>query len=203
MYILFALIFALGALFLICFTNDNYTGAYKLKVIGLLCIFVSCFLISTAFNLKENIKSRDRIVTESETVTYKLLPFKVIFSMPMEIEVSDSETIETSEQHYYVKRWDANNFGFYYKTTQNGVKGFEPGYITFYSDDEVFITDIYEGTPTILKITETTGYPISKFEMFWLCSGEIKTLRATTTIRYEIYVPTDSIIETLTFKPQS
>ena len=83
MYILFALIFALAALFLMCFTNDNYFGAGKLKLIGFLCIFCACFLISTAFNLKENIKSRERIVTASETVSYELLPFKIVFSMPM------------------------------------------------------------------------------------------------------------------------
>ena len=97
MYILLALIFALGALFLICFTNDNYSGAYKLKLIGLLCIFTSCFLISTTFNLKENIKSRERIVIASETVTYDILPFKVIISTPMEIEVSNLETLDNTE----------------------------------------------------------------------------------------------------------
>ena len=164
MYIFFGLIFAIVALFLLVFTNDNYYGSGKLKLIGLSCVFTACFFFSSGYNLKQNIKARELIVTDSETVTYELMPFKVIFSTPMEIEVSDSETIDDSETYYYVKRWDANILGFYYKTIKDGISGFEPDYITFYSDDEVFITDIYEGSPIIVKSTETWGYPISKFE---------------------------------------
>lgn len=200
MYIFFALVLAVIALFLFSLNNDNYSGAGRLKLVGLLFFFVACFLISSAFTLKSAIKERERIITTEETARYELLPFRIITSTPMEIEISDSEILNNAEPLYYVRRWDANNFGFYYKTIQNGVSGFEPGYITFYSDNEVFITDIYEGSPVILKITETSKYPISKFEKFWLSSEEIYSLRATSKTRYEIYVPEDSIIETFNFE---
>lgn len=201
MYILLALIMSVSAVSLICFTNDNYSGAGIQKLIGLFCTLLAGFFIISAFNLKASIKERERIITNTETVTYELLPFKVIFSTPMEIEVSDSGNANSSEPLYYVRRWDENNFGFYYKTIQNNVSGFAPGYITFYSDDEVFITDVYEGSPIILEITETYEYPISKFEKFWLCSEEIYTfLRSRTQTRYEIYAPAGSIIETYNFE---
>ena len=126
MYIFFALVLAVIALFLFSLNNDNYSGAGRLKLVGLLFFFVACFLISSAFTLKSAIKERERIITTEETARYELLPFRIITSTPMEIEISDSEILNNAEPLYYVRRWDANNFGFYYKTIQNCVSGFEP-----------------------------------------------------------------------------
>ena len=40
MYIFFALVFAVIALFLFSLNNDNYSGAGRLKLVGLLFFFV-------------------------------------------------------------------------------------------------------------------------------------------------------------------
>ena len=118
-----------------------------------------------------------------------------------EEDLSNSEISISTKSSYYVKHSNSNDFYFYYKTTQNGIDGFTNGMFTIGSNDDVFITHLFEGTPTIIVTTTIYEYPISKFEKIWLSTNDISSLQRVTKKLYEIYVPEGSIIETSTLSP--
>ncbi len=191
MGILVALILAIvGAVFL--FGNSNYYLPQRpaLPVIGFLLILVASYCLGSVFILKDDIKEREKVITSQESLAYELVPFNFATS-EVEIEHSDNQN------SYYIHVYEHDQLHFYYKTKQNGNNGFSPK--TIYSNN-VFITEDYEGTPLILEITTVYEYPMDKFEKWWLNSSDIYTLRPTTIVKYEIYVPTNSIIET--FDPE-
>lgn len=197
MYLIVSIILYLIGSFLCIFTNHRQRRANVLIATGVGCLIYATFVISCAFSLKDNIKQRNFEITETQTI-YELVPIKALV-------LSDEQSISTSENGvykevlYYIEHSVSDNYNFYYKTTQNGVDGFTSGLIIVESNDDIFITTAFEGTPTIIATTEIHEYPISKFERIWLSTNDISSLQSVTKTHYKIYVPEGSIIET--FRP--
>lgn len=187
MGILVALVLAIVAAILLFGSSENYLPRKSaLPVIGFVLFLAASYCLGSVFILKDDIKEREKVITSQESLAYELVPFNFATS-EVEIERSDSKN------SYYIHAYEHDQLHFYYKTKQNGNNGFSPK--TIYSNN-VFITEDYDGTPLILEITTVYEYPMDKFEKWWLNSSDIYTLRPTTVVKYEIYVPANSIIET-------
>lgn len=179
--------FAIGifAIILIGLGDKSYPRKPALIALGAMMIVFMGFCIGITFTLKDTVLEREKIVTAKNTEAYELVPFEFATS-GKEFELSENAN------SYYIHVFESQYIHFYYKTKQNGVNGYSPE--TIFSNN-VFITDNYEGTPMILKITTTEEFPMDGFEKWWL-GKDIHTLQPQEIVRYEIYVPEGAIIET-------
>lgn len=178
MYILFFLVF-LGLGISMCFVEFNISPRINkvLNSLKLVFLFIAAFIFFSSFTMESEIKERDMILISEETMTYELVSLR-----------TDKEIVGHGSK-YYLHIYENRVFDFYYKSTKNGMEGFEPGTIIA---DDVFIVPTIECSPVIVETIRTYDYSFTPFERFWF--SQTTTLEPITHTSYDIYVPEDSIL---------
>ena len=145
--------------------------------LGILCGIIAVFIFFSSITMESEIKERDMILISEETITYELVSLR-----------TDKEIVGHGSR-YYLHIYENRVFDFYYKSTKNGIEGFEPGTIVA---DDVFIAQTVECPPVIIETIRTYDYSFTPFERFWF--SETTTFEPITHKSYDIYVPEGSIL---------
>lgn len=180
MYILFFVVFLVLSI-VMCFSEFNISPKIDkvLNRLGFVFGIIAAFIILCSMSTEKEIKERDMILISEESITYELVSLR-----------TDKEIVGHGSR-YYLHIYENRIFDFYYKSTKNGLEGFEPGTIV---TDDVFLAETIECSPVIIETIRTYDYSFTPFEKFWY-SGTTD-FELVTHKSYDIYVPEGSILGT-------